>query len=114
MTFQFAGQTYRIRFQHVHRYDESMPRRVVPIKRGWGNVKPRYVRAETLCLIERKEPGQLPERPVVQGMAYCSLSDSFNRETGRKLSLTRALHLFPPEFRTAAWRAYLERAVSNV
>jgi hypothetical protein len=40
--------------------------------------------------------------------AYCALNpeDRFNKETGRKLALTRALTGQPKAFRTAAWKAY--------
>ncbi len=46
------------------------------------------------------------------GSAVCSLSDQYCRETGRKVSLTRAMddhELFPFEMRKTIWAQYFKR-----
>ena len=44
------------------------------------------------------------------GIAKCGLKDNFNKETGRKIALARALRYFEDkEIRTAIWDAYFHR-----
>ncbi len=45
----------------------------------------------------------------IVGLAFCSVKDTFSKETGRKVSLTKALESFSKEFRTLVWRAYFNR-----
>ena len=40
------------------------------------------------------------------GWASCSDKDQFNKNTGRKVALSRALRSFDREFRKKVWRAY--------
>ena len=54
-------------------------------------------------------PDSDPEKPVWEGFAYCSLKDKFSKETGRKVSLTKALALWPREKRKLVWEAYFKR-----
>jgi len=47
---------------------------------------------------------------ISDGSAFLNvLEDSFNKETGRKVALTRALESFPKEIRKQYWNAYLNR-----
>lgn len=71
--------------------------------------KPRWTCAISACYLFDAEG-----KPLVGAHARCSYPDNFNRETGRKLSLARALHsLFPGEdgqaTRAMVWKAYRER-----
>lgn len=69
----------------------------------WEHVVP----YSTTCIII-DEDGYI----LAVGEAKCSESDQFCRETGRKVSLTRALEdreLFPLEARRAIWTQYLHR-----
>jgi len=48
------------------------------------------------------------ESGVGYGLTYCSRSDQFNKATGRKVALTRALKAFDKETRTRFWKAYFK------
>lgn len=43
---------------------------------------------------------------ILLGYSYCNPVDQFNRQTGRKLALTRAIEELPREERAEVWRAY--------
>lgn len=40
--------------------------------------------------------------------AYCSENDQFNKATGRKVALKRAVQYLPKEERTKIWKEYLK------
>jgi len=46
---------------------------------------------------------------VSLGIAKCGKKDNFCKETGRKISLTRAIKEFPKEIRRDFWKCYLNR-----
>lgn len=46
---------------------------------------------------------------LYSGTARCSKKDNFCRETGRKISLARAMKDFNKELRKQIWEAYLGR-----
>lgn len=48
------------------------------------------------------------------GYAFCSHLDRFNRETGRKVALTRALQSLPREIRKKFWEAYFNRTAPKI
>ncbi len=104
LTFEFAGQLFKIWFQY-------------PKHDG---------KRECVCLIDRV--GE--DKTFAAGSSVCAASDQFCKETGRKIALTRALRCLQllekpagaqthvwvsrtPEpaklFRTAAWAAYRAR-----
>ena len=91
MTFKFKGEQYRISFQHG-----MFPLPLAPDKSVRG----------TRCSVG-------PEGQNNIGYSWCSPQDNFRRETGRKVALKRALLWYGGSswraFRTAAWKAYLER-----
>lgn len=71
--------------------------------------------AETYCYIRELNPdGRQESKLLASGCARCSQEDQFCKETGRTLSLRRALsskwnfHL-DRGFRTAVWHAYFDR-----
>ena len=49
------------------------------------------------------------------GHSHCTINDTFCKETGRKIALTRAVCILPKEERKKIWMAYLNRKlkVSN-
>lgn len=47
------------------------------------------------------------------GISLCSRKDNFNKATGRKLALTRALAYHDRGFRTKIWEAYFHRIRSQ-
>lgn len=51
--------------------------------------------------------------PTWIGFAYCSLKDKYSKETGRKLSLAKALAGWPREKRKLVWEAYHSRKASS-
>ena len=63
----------------------------------------------TEALIKLNAPSPTPTQPLKTATCRCSLHDKFNKETGRKLALTRLLAGFEKPFRTAAWEAYNAR-----
>ena len=86
MKISANGHEYTVRFHHK----EMEGRRI------------------TECLISA-EPDQL-----FGGYAFCSRQDDFNKATGRKISLTRALASLPKSQRAAIWAAIqIEREKIN-
>ena len=57
----------------------------------------------TICIIKKNN---VPERA---GIARCSKKDNFCRETGRKISLARAVKIYDKETRREIWETYLNR-----
>ena len=90
MTFEYAGEQYRITFSHNEIY--PLPTDQSVLVRG------------TRCDFKR---GAMPIGLYGNGYSYCHPNDNFCRETGRKLALARALRVHIRPFRTAAWKAYL-------
>lgn len=58
----------------------------------------------TECRVE--PPDGASEAKVLLGEAFCSLKDRFNKEKGRKVSLSRALDVFPKDIRKKFWETY--------
>ena len=86
----FALGDYRVKFQH----------------KTDSNNKP----ISTICRIEIPETvtGNVTSIKAV-GIAFCHPVDQYDRNTGRKLALSRALHSFPREERAAFWIAYYQK-----
>ncbi len=63
-------------------------------------------RHTTVCEISAEEPS----RVVLTGQTNCSRSDHFNKETGNKLALTRAIADLPRATRKEIWDTYLIEA----
>jgi hypothetical protein len=115
MTFTYAGQTFRIVFFHDHRPDESFFHThcepiIAPLEFPHHVVGSR-VRAVTHCYIERWVDKKWRVKDRLMGIACCSLKDSFNKETGRKIALARCLKPCDRVFRKQAWEAYLGRLI---
>ena len=72
------------------------------------NVSWRYVSEwTTQCAVEDSECS------LGLGVATRSLRDQPCKETARKVSLRRAMLPFSRDFRTAVWKAYFNRKVSQ-
>lgn len=94
--------SYRIRFSH-HFMSSSA-------KKYWRKKRKMEGAEWTTCRIEQVN---LATQEVVQSyedQAFCSSDDNFSRAVGRRLSLTRAMHLmfFTREQRKKAWAAIWE------
>lgn len=83
-----------IKWNHVRFYDTSN-------KMGGRRVKPEY-NGMTTCRIFKDDT------LIEEAKAYCTLSDNFCKDTGRKVSLERALREVLPlrVFRKMVWDAY--------
>jgi hypothetical protein len=104
MTFEIDGQKYRLRFQHVNPHphsgaveldDQGVPRRGM-----------------TRALLEVYAPvGSEPRWDIhVEGVAWCSLGDNFNKEKGRTVAMRRLLRRCAFRgFRRAVGEAYFGR-----
>ena len=57
----------------------------------------------TSCIILEQD------RIIARDQAYCNPVDQFSREIGRKLSMARALRVFPRDERKRFWDAYFQR-----
>ena len=97
MRFEHDGHSFRIRFRHEHPDGFIFA----------GDTRHGKVRALTSCFIEGQEMDRWAA--VAQGEARCSLDDRFQKETGRKLALQRAVAHFPQVLRGTIWDAYLSR-----
>lgn len=75
-------------------------RRIHHNKMDWYNSEP--LNAITKCRV-------IHMNVEAVGEAKCDMRDNFNKETGRKLSLARAIEMFPKNVRTEIWDSYLNR-----
>ena len=63
-------------------------------------VKWRYDDLATICFVRKNTEA------IATGWAVCNRTDNFCKDTGRKLSLTRALSGFPRTMRKQFWNEY--------
>lgn len=63
------------------------------------------ISGHTYCYLEKADTRKI----ISYGLTQCSVSDNYNKETGRKISLTRALSDLPKKDRATIWNAYLNR-----
>lgn len=63
----------------------------------------------TICIITQTNVGDEGETILASGVARCSQKDLYSKETGRLLSMTRALSSFVKSFRAQIWEAYWHR-----
>lgn len=92
MKVELEGGTFRVRWDHELNSDE------LPSPR------------QTSCMIELLQNASW--ETVADGVARCNPSDHFERNRGRKLSLSRALaavSAFTAEHRRAFWAAYRDQ-----
>lgn len=92
MKVNIESDTYKVRWRHQRVPD------------------PLHINGVTTCTIERVN-GNNKYKTVATGETYCSFKDAYNKNTGRKIALTRALQkLFPSitekEIRRGFWREY--------
>lgn len=96
MKVQIGEKAFCVGWRHIHESGAVI---------GAKSRKELPYRVLTLCFI----------RPVVEGLgnfsmgeAFCSVRDIFTKDSGRKISLRKALvaGVFQREERTAFWKAY--------
>lgn len=90
-----SGTTYRVWWQYESEPDMSQPK-----LSGYGQRQ-----AITHCFL-RPVNASFNVVYTHSGTARCAVSDKFSRNTGRKLSLTRAIASFPRGDRRLIWEAY--------
>lgn len=106
LQFVVSGNVYRLAFHHTV-FD-------VPVK---GTIAPEHDRkiiGRTSCLIKTWPEGADPKNSTIvgQGVAECSAQDRYDKETGRRKALRRALQAAwptPSHLWEAAYRAYGDR-----
>lgn len=107
MKFEVDGEWYRIRFQHVHLDG------VITVDRTHGRVG--RIAHATSCFIDHaqgvNENGRVHWKNIVVAVSRCSEMDSYRKETGRVLSLRRAILSWTdkPAVRAVAFGAYFNR-----
>ena len=97
-----GGSKYEFSFEHLR-------------FKSWVIDGTHAIKGKTVCTLftHYRQLGQ-DKILKVYGVSDCSVSDNFNKETGRKLALSRALKAgnVPREARAAIWRAYFGRSTS--
>lgn len=105
-----AGEELRIEFSHFtdnrYRKGETVAqlREAYKYSKYEADTILTFLKVRTEARI-RREDGAI----IALGSAQRSLKDQFNKETGRKIALTRALASLPKEDRRLAWEAYFGR-----
>lgn len=110
MLFELQGQTHRVKFMHFNPYDPN-----IGIEHAGEMFGTQATLFSALPATEETPPDQAWKELAV-GWSFLHPNDMrrYNRETGRKISLSRALlTAFPGEgnkaTRKAVWEAYLNR-----
>jgi hypothetical protein len=98
--FMVGGEQYRARFQ----YDREESTYIQ------GKEDELFVKGVTKCLVER-QVGEKVWELVVEGHAWCSVSDQFNRVVGRRVAMDRATQDLGTVFRSAAFGEMFKRRV---
>lgn len=70
---------------------------------GFDGIPTTPYRGKTVCFIENIPDGEL----ILEGDAYCSENDIFDKAKGRKISLSRAIEGLSKELRTKIWAGYI-------
>ena len=94
MKIKIGRTIYKVEFYH-YRYNGGMIN-------NFG--KWRSYAGKTVCHIKKNKTVT-----VVEGFAYQNPQDEYKKETGRKLSLARAIQDFDKSDRKIFWEAYLSR-----
>lgn len=89
-TVTLRGTEFNVEFRHLQ-YEEPRP----------GPANP--VRGTTQCFIKSRG-----HNVIAYGFALCSVEDNFCKNTGRKVSLTKALSNFPKNDRAKVWKRYFD------
>lgn len=63
----------------------------------------------TTCTISTVTESIDKSYELFMGWAWCDPNDNFNRNTGRKIALKRALENFDRDVRKQLWEAYFEK-----
>lgn len=69
---------------------------------GFDSIPVTPYKGKTVCLAEDIASGEL----ILEGEAYCSPNDNFDKATGRKVSLSRAIEGLSKDKRTEIWYVY--------
>jgi len=97
----YVSDTTRIRFRHVI---TNANKDIAAVVSPFGTVK-----GFTECFIQLKRNGE-DWKTWEYGAAVCSQEDNFDRATGRKIALARALkNIEPKSLRKDFWEAYFRK-----
>lgn len=67
-------------------------------------------KGETMTLCKLYDENTDYMNPIDTATAICKPTDRFCKNTGRKISLTRLLNIFPKHVRTIAWQEYFKES----
>jgi hypothetical protein len=84
-----SNSSYIVKWQHI-RNDAKL-----------GNM--------TVCSIFAGDPDSINQYVLHKGEALCISGDQYSKDTGRKISMNRAIKAFPKDVRAAFWAAYEEQ-----
>ena len=129
MLINFGGKTYRIYFGYTKIDSFDKGEKFEHTQKGGlkymfepplpGAAKTEYI---TSAVLEVKSETEKDPKKMWEGMAVESATlhahDTFNKDTGRKVALTKILNNYPDksyrEFRKAVWDAYINRSKATV
>ena len=98
MKINIQGQDYSFKFYHTNPQHEESPGKLS--KKVETEVKEPLIRATT-CVIYNSAGDS-----VASGSANVHPKDVFNREKGRRISLSRAMSSWDKEVRAQVWEEY--------
>ena len=125
MFINFGEQLYRIYFGYtkndfIDKGERFETKTVGGLKHMFEPPLPDADKTEyiTSCVLEVKSKTETDPKKMWEGLSVESASlhasDEFNKDTGRKVALTKVLNSFPGSdyklFRQAVWEAYLNRS----
>ena len=97
-TIQLNDKDIEIRIEFRHKQFNHLEK-----MDKWSSIHPE-LNGITECYLMKEDNVMLSV-----GHSSCTLNDTFCKETGRKIALTRAVCILPKEERKKIWMAYLKR-----
>lgn len=92
----------------------DMPNSDNKLKISWKHIQGEA--NKTVCTLDMMKDGESVESESnpATATAVCSKKDQYNKETGRKVSLTRAIRLWKRDDRAKIWKAYFARKTGSL
>ncbi len=103
MKFIIGDVEYRIIFWHY-----TTPVAIMPVVG-----KQDHIKVTRCAIVHAGEQFSDEKNWLTIGYAHCHPSDNYSKETGRKLSLARAIKDLQKQHRRTIWQAYLNRNVTE-
>lgn len=114
MTFTINGMNYKVDFRHLSgNLDWPEVKRLAALHLQRPDPD---VASATTAMVYCFDANSNVWRPFSTGCAFCWIGDTFNKETGRRLALQRAItdrRVFLKEQRRIIWEAYFGRSTPD-